>query len=135
VSLEAVAAGLRRDSSDLALYGGFLISTVLEALPPEMVAVERHRTATDRLRGRPGEVVSVAVDLADHRYTLRRRAVGVRPEATVAHQSGGITMSSDTVPLDVWARRLAEDLVARAGADAAAADAAARLAVPRGSDL
>ncbi len=134
-SLDAVAAGLRRDGSDLALYGGFLISTVLEALPPEMVVVERHRTGSDRLKGRPGEVVSVQVDLGDFRYRLQRKAVATRPDATISHTSGGITMSTDTVPLDEWARRLAEGLVARAGADAAAADAAARLAVPRGSDL
>lgn len=134
-ALEAVAAGLRRDSSDLALYGGFLLNTVTEALPPEMVQVERRRSAGDRLHGRPGELTAVQVDLGDHRFRLQRTAVGVRPQATVAHASGGITMNTETVGLDEWAQRLATALVEQAGADAAAADAAARLAVPRGSDL
>ena len=86
-ALEAVAAGLRRDSSDLALYGGFLLNTVTEALPPEMVQVERRRSAGDRLHGRPGELTAVQVDLGDHRFRLQRTAVGVRPPATVAHAS------------------------------------------------
>lgn len=134
-ALEAVAAGLRRDSSDLALYGGFLLNTVTEALPPEMVRAERHRTAGDRLHGRSGELTAVEVDLGDHRFRLQRTAVGVRPQASVGHASGGITMNTETVGLDEWAQRLAAALVEQAGADAAAADAAARLAVPRGSDL
>lgn len=135
VSLEAVAAGLRRDGSDLALYGGFLLNTVVDALPPELLEVESHRTAADRLRGRPGEVVGVQVDLGDFRYRLQRRGAGARPQATVAHLSGGVTLSTDEVSLDRWAQRLAEGLVQQAGADAGAADAAARLAVPDGSSL
>lgn len=134
-ALEAVAAGLRRDSSDLALYGGFLLNTLTEALPPEMVQAERRRSAGDRLHGRPGELTAVQVDLGDHRFRLERAAVGVRPHATVSHASGGITMNTEAVGLDEWAQRLAAALVEQAGADAAAADAAARLAVPRGSDL
>jgi len=133
--LDAVAAGLRRDGSDLALYGGFLLNTLTEALPPDLVSIERHRSAADRLHGREGDVTGVQVDLGDRRFRLVRSGVGVRPSATVGHQSGGITLNTETVGLDEWAERLAAALVERAGADAAAAAAAARLAIPRGSDL
>lgn len=133
--LAAVAAGLRRDGADLSLYGGFLISTLTEALPADLVRVERHRTAADRLRGRDGEIVAVSVDLADNRFRLTRRSVGARPETTVAHVSGGVTMSTQTVSLDAWAAQLSAALLAAARTDAVAADAAARLAIPRGADL
>jgi hypothetical protein len=134
-ALEAVASGLRRDGSDLALYGGFLINTLTEALPEDLVQVERKRSATDRLRGRDGEIVSVAVDLGSLRFRLRRADVGARPETTVGHVSGGITMKTDTVTLDAWADQLARALVDAAAGDAAAADAASRIAIPRGADL
>ncbi len=133
--LEAVAAGLRRDGADLSLYGGFLINTLIEALPPDLVRVERRRSAADRLRGREGDVVAVGVELGDKRFRLARPGTGARPEATVGHVSGGVTMSTTTVPLDAWAQDLAAALVTAAGRDAAAADAASRLAIPRGADL
>lgn len=134
-ALEAVAARLRRDGSDLALYGGFLLNTVTEALPSDLVRVERQRSAADRLRAREGVVTGVQVDLGDLRFRLVRRSVGERPAATVGHQSGGVTMNTETVDLDAWAQRLAAALVEQAAADATVADAASRLAVPRGSDL
>jgi hypothetical protein len=134
-AIEAVAAGLRRDGADLSLYGGFLINTLTEALPEDLLRIERKRSASDRLRGRDGEIVGVSVDLGDHRFALTRAGVGARPQTTVAHVSGGITMSTSPVALDDWAGQLAAALVAAAGRDAAAADAAARLSIPRGSDL
>jgi hypothetical protein len=134
-ALEAVASGLRRDGSDLALYGGFLINTLVEALPEELVRQDVKRSASDRMRGRPGEVVGVSVDLGDLRFQLRRSGVGARPETTIGHVSGGITMKTDTVTLDAWADALARALVVAAGQDARAADAASRLAIPRGIDL
>lgn len=134
-ALAAVAAGLRRDGADLSLYGGFLINALTESLPEELVQVERKRTAGDRMRGRPGEIVAVGVDLGDSRFRLTRAGVGARPQTTVSHVSGGITMKTETVSMDAWAAQLSAALQTAGSQDAAAADAAARLAIPRGSDL
>lgn len=133
--IEAVAAALRQDGQDLALYAGFLLNTLTEALPAELVQLERQRTAADRLRGRPGQVVGVTIAIGDRRYRLVRRGVGARPQATVAQLGGAIVLKTREVALDTWAQELAAALVAVGTNDARAAEALQRLTIPRGADL
>ena len=54
-----VTAALRLDSADVAVYASALTNSLSEALPPGYVAVERERSMSDRMRGRPGEVSKV----------------------------------------------------------------------------
>jgi hypothetical protein len=128
--LEVLAAGLRRHSGDLSMYAGFLLNTLSEALPAEMVQVERRSGLFSRLRGGEQPVVAVSVLLGSRGFTIRREKVGAPAVVTIRHQSGGITMRSETVPIAEWSRQLAAGLAAYADQNAAAAEALARLTLP-----
>jgi hypothetical protein len=128
--LEVVAAGLRRHSSDLSLYAGFLLSTLSEALPPELVQLERERGLGARLRRGEPPVTAVSVLLGDLQFTLRRAKVGAAPAASVGHQSGGVVLRTETLPLVDWSRQLALALADYAQHNAGVADALARFTLP-----
>jgi len=128
--LEVLAAGLRRHSGDLSMYAGFLLNTLSAALPPEMVQIERRGGLLARLRGTGAPVVAVSILLAGRGFTLRRERVGAPAVATIRHESGGVTMRTDTVPLDVWSRQLAAGLAGYAEQNAAAAEALTRFTLP-----
>lgn len=127
--LEVLAASLRRDSGDLSLYAGFLINTLSATLPPEMVLIERKPGLFGRVRD-DAPVLGVGVLFGDRRFTLRRDAVGKPVVAQIKHESGGVVLRSETVSMDVWSRELAVQLAHYAQANAAAADAVRRLAMP-----
>ena len=60
-SLEMITAALRADSADVALYARVLTESLGDALPPGCVQVDRARTMSDRMHGRPGEVRKITV--------------------------------------------------------------------------
>jgi hypothetical protein len=129
--LEVLATELRRHSGDLSLYAGFLLTTLTEALPPELVEVERGGGGLlGRLRGQEPPVVAAAVRLGDQSFGLRRAKVGAAPVATVRHESGGIALRTETVTLDEWSHRLAAALGAYAERHAGAAEALRRFTLP-----
>jgi hypothetical protein len=128
--LEVLAARLRRDSSDLSLYAGFLINTLSATLPPEMVWVERKSGLFGRIRD-DAPVLGVGVLFGDRRFTLRRDAVGKPVTAQIKHESGGIVMRTETVGMDVWSRELATELAGYAQANAAAAATLRALTEPK----
>jgi len=132
--LELLAAELRRNSGDLSLYAGFLLTTLSAALPPEMVTIEREG-GLGRLLRRRGEpaVLAVSVVMGEQRFTLRRDRVGAPPVATIGHRSGGVVLRTETLPIADWSRRLAAELGSYAEQNAAAADALARLTLPGAS--
>ena len=129
--LETLAAQLRRHSDDLALYAGFLLTTLSSALPPEMLRVE-HRGGglVGRLRGTPPAVVGVAVVLGSRSFLLRREKVGAPPVAAVQHESGGVVMRTEKLGLQEWSQQLAAGLAGYATENSAAADVLARLTLP-----
>jgi hypothetical protein len=127
--LELLAATLRQDSNDLSLYAGFLIHTLSETLPPEMVVIERRAGLFGRVK-EDAAVLGVSVLFGDRRLTLRREAVGKPVIAQIKHESGGIVMRTETVGMEVWSRELASQLTRYAEANAAAADAVRRLILP-----
>ena len=53
LSLDMVTAALRADSTDVAIYARVLAQSLGEALPADCVSVERERSMSDRMRGRP----------------------------------------------------------------------------------
>lgn len=120
-----VAAALRADSADVAVYARVLAGSLGDALPPDWVTIERERSMSDRMRGRPGEVSKVSVRLGDNLMTLAVR--GGRPTAEVCREVRGVVLSRETVPLQDWAARLASALVAHAESNAQAAQALRRL--------
>ena len=124
-SLDMVAAALRADSSDIAIYARVLTESLGDALPPGFVTVARDQSVSDRMRGRPGRVTKITVRLGEQVLTL-----GVErgmPVAEICREVRGIVLSRQPVPLDKWAAELARALVKYAEDNAAAAEALRKL--------
>jgi hypothetical protein len=125
LSLEMLTAALRMDNADVAVYARALTKSLSEALPPGYVTVERERSMSDRMRGRPGEISRVDVKLGDQVMTL---AVNKgQPVAEICRQVRGVVLSRESVPLGQWATALANALVAHAENNAQAAEALRRM--------
>src|SRR5258705_6527628 len=74
--LELVTAALRADSADVAVYARVLTESLGDSLPPGCVTIERDRSVSDRMRGRPGTVSRITVRLGERAMSL---AVAARP--------------------------------------------------------
>ena len=125
LSLEMVTAALRLDSADVAVYARVLTKSLSEALPPGYVTVERERSMSDRMRGRPGEISKVAIRLGDQLMTLEVK--NGQPAAEICREVRGVVLSRQNVPLQQWASALASALVQHAESNAQAAQALRRL--------
>ena len=123
--LDLVTAALRADSADVAIYARVLTESLSEALPPGTVMVERERSMSDRMRGRPGEVSRVVVRLDEQVMTLSVRHG--QPAAEVCREVRGVVLSRTPVPLGDWTAALASALVTYAERNAAAAQALRKL--------
>ena len=134
VEVATLAAALRADAGDLALYAGFLLNSLGDALPPELVTVDRTRSLADRVRGADGTVTGVHLRLGEELFSLRRDRVGAAGTATVSHEVGGIRLSTETLALDAWSTRVSAALLVRARADSAAAAALTGLLASRALD-
>ena len=124
-SLDMVTAALRADSADLAIYARVLTESLGEALPPDCVTVDRDRSMSDRMRGRPGQVSKITVRLGDRVMTLGLQRGA--PVAEVCSEVRGVVLSRQQVPMGVWTQELARALVAQAEQNAEAARALRRL--------
>jgi hypothetical protein len=122
-----VTAALRLDNADAAMYAGVLANSLSEALPPGYVAVDRERSMSDRMRGRPGEISRVEVKLGDQVMTLAIK--DGRPAAEICREVRGVVLSRQTVPLQQWAAALASALMSHAESNAQAAQALRRLVI------
>jgi hypothetical protein len=125
LSLDLVTAALRADSADLAIYARVLTESLSEGLPPGTVSVERERTVSDRMRGRPGEVSKVTVRLGDQVMTLAISRG--QPAAEICKEVRGVVLSRQPVPLNEWTAALAAALVTHAERNAVAAQALRKL--------
>ena len=118
LSLDMVTAALRADSTDVAIYARVLTQSLGEALPSDCVTVDRERSVSDRMRGRPGEISKVAVRLG---YQLMTLAVkNGQPSAEICREVRGVVLSRQNVPLQQWASALAGALVVHAESNAQA---------------
>ena len=120
-----VTAALRMDSADVAIYTRVLTKSLSEALPPGYVTVERERSMSDRMHGRPGEISKVAVRLGDQLMTLAVK--NGQPAAEICREVRGVVLSRENVPFQQWASTLASALVVHAENNAQAAQALRRL--------
>jgi hypothetical protein len=125
LSLEMVTAALRLDSNDVAIYASVLTKSLSEALPPDVVSVERERSMADRMKGRPGEVSKIEVRLGDQVMTLAVK--NGRPVTEICREVRGVVLSRQPVPLQQWASALASALMVHAENNAQAAEALRRL--------
>jgi hypothetical protein len=121
-----VAAALRADSADVAVYARVLTESLGDSLPPGTVSVDRERPSmSDRMHGRTGQVSKITVRLGDRVMTL-----GVQrgaPVAEICTEVRGVVLSRQPVQVGVWAQELARALVEHAEQNAEAATALRRL--------
>ena len=125
LSLDLVAAALRADSADVAVYARVLTDSLGDALPEGVVTVDRERSVSDRMRGRPGEVAKITVRLGDQMLTLAVRRG--QPAAEICREVRGVVLSRRPVQVTEWAAELAKALVAYADQNAQAAQVLRRL--------
>ena len=124
-SQDMVTAARRADSADLAIYTRVLTESLGDALPPDCVTVDRDRSMSDRMRGRPGQVSKITVRLGERVMTLGLQRGA--PVAEVCSEVRGVVLSRKEVPMGVWTEELARALVAHAEQNAEAARALRRL--------
>ena len=125
LSLDMVTAALRADSADVAIYARVLTESLGDALPAGWVTIERDRTASDRMRGRPGQVAKITIRMGDLVMTLGvKRGV---PVAEICREVRGVVLSRQPVPVGTWAEELARALVAHAEQNADTAQALRKL--------
>jgi hypothetical protein len=124
-SLDMVAAALRADSSDIAIYARVLTESLGESLPPGSVSIDRNRSASDRMKGRPGNVTKITVRLGEQVLTLAVQRG--QPAAEICKEVRGIVLSRQQVPIDQWAAELARALVGQAEQNAVTAQALRKL--------
>jgi hypothetical protein len=124
-SLDMVTAALRADSSDIAIYARVLTESLGDALPASCVTIDRDRSVSDRMKGRPGTVTKITIRLGDQVMTLR--LTGGAPAAEICREVRGVVLSRQPVQVGQWAAELAKALVNHAEQNAETAEALRRL--------
>ena len=125
-SLEMITAALRADSADVALYARVLTESLGDALPEGCVAVDRARTMSDRMHGRPGEVRKITVRLGEKVLILTVQP-GRPPAAEICREVRGVVLSRQPAGLQEWVDDLARELVAQAQQNAQTAEVLRKL--------
>ena len=96
LDLDLVTAALRADSADATIYAQVLTESLGESLPPGCVTIERDRTVSDRMHGRPGKVTKITVRLGEQVMTLAVRAG--QPSAEILQQiAKGLRISAEAL--------------------------------------
>ena len=126
VSLDMVTAALRADSTDVAIYARVLAQSLGEALPADCVSVERDRTMSDRMRGRPGQVTKVTVRLGEKVLTFAT-APGRLSAAEICREVRSVVLSRQPAGMQEWVDELARELAAHAQQNANAAEVLRKL--------
>jgi hypothetical protein len=124
-SLDMVTAALRADSSDIAIYAKVLTESLGDSLPPDCILVDRDRSVSDRMKGRPGTVRKITIRLGDQVMTLGLDRGA--PAAEICREVRGVVLSRQPVPVGQWAAELAKALVSHAERNAETADALRKL--------
>ena len=125
-SLEMITAALRADSADVALYARVLTESLGDALPEGCVAVDRARTMSDRMHGRPGQVRKITVRLGEKVLILTVQP-GRPPAAEICREVRGVVLSRQPAGLQEWVDDLARELVAQAQQNAQTAEVLRKL--------
>lgn len=125
LDVEQLAAALRADSSDLDAYHRILSSSIGDLLPGGLVEVDRQRSMSDRVAGRPGTATAIRLHLGDR--TLELVAHHGRLIATIAQEVRGVTISKKEVPVSEWVQALAVHLAALAADSSSAREALGKL--------
>jgi hypothetical protein len=125
LSFDLVAAALRADSADVAIYARVLTDSLGDVLPPGVVEIDRERSVSDRMRGRPGEVAKITVRLGEQVLTLASQRGQLAAE--ICKEVRGVVLSRRPVPVAEWAAELTRAMLAYADQNAQAAQVLRRL--------
>ena len=90
-SLDMVTAALRADSADVAIYARVLTESLGDALPAGCVTIDRARSMSDRMHGRPGQVSKITVRLGEQVLSLGVQT-GREPETSGRDNLGTIAL-------------------------------------------
>lgn len=112
--------------ADVVSLSQVLTVTLADTLPAGMVRIERHRTLTDRIAGRPGHPIAVTIAADDKILTLKTPPDGP-VEATVTHTVRGVTLSRTPMSPQMWIAELATALTKLADTDETTRTALERL--------
>ncbi|MCU1489212.1 MAG: hypothetical protein JWM85_617 [Acidimicrobiaceae bacterium] len=123
--VDLLAAALRADQADLDTYSRVVLGTLADALPAGVVEVDRDRSVSDRMAGRPGRVRALRIGLGDVVLELVSARNGL--QGMVTRQVRGVAISRKEVTLPAWTALLAEHLHRIATESASARQALARL--------
>jgi hypothetical protein len=126
LSLEEITAALRADSTDVAIYARVLSESLGEALPEGCVVVDRDRSMSDRLHGRPGQVTKITVRLGEKVLTLSVQP-GRPPAAEICREVRGVVLSRQPAGLQEWVSDLARELAVQAQQNAHTAEVLRKL--------
>jgi hypothetical protein len=126
VPLGRLVEMLTGDRADVASLSRVLGGALADALPAGVVQVEHARTMSDRLRGRDGTPISVAVTLGDRAFVMRQGGGG-RPEPMISQAVRGVVISRRPVSVTEWIAELASAVREQAAQDVQARAALTRL--------
>jgi hypothetical protein len=115
LSFDRVAASLRADARDLAVFLEVLAGKLAGALPSG-VTVEHEGGLLSRKR-----VKRLQVQLGEHRYELARAGSGL--EGRHSHSVRGITLKTEVLAIEDWIVALAQRLAEQAKGSEKARDA------------
>lgn len=125
LSFDLVAAALRADSADVAIYARVLTDSLGDVLPPGVVEIDRERSMSDRMRGRPGAVAKITVRLGEQVLTLASQRGQLAAE--ICKEVRGVVLSRRPVPVAEWAAELTRAMLAYADQNAQAAQVLRRM--------
>ncbi len=129
--LALLSAALRADHADLSTYAKVLMSSLEDALPAGVIEVERDRSLSDRVAGRPGEVRTLRIVLGEETLELHAARSGL--VATLARRVRGVAISRRELTLEAWSAALAHALSHFAAESEAARQALERMLGAGGS--
>jgi len=119
LSFDRVAASLRADARDLAVFLEVLAGRLTDALA-SAVSVEREGGLLSRKR-----VKRLQVKIGEHRYELAR--VGSGLEGRRSHSVRGITLKTEVLAIEDWIAAVARHLTEQAKVSEKAREALSRL--------
>jgi hypothetical protein len=125
--VQLLAAMLRAEQAEVASYARVLSGALAQALPAGMVEIDYQRSASDRIKGRPGRAVRLVVHGENRDLELHEAPRGGGIEAELRQVVRGVVISRRSIGVEEWLHALAQDIARAAARDTAAREALERL--------
>jgi hypothetical protein len=116
-ALGQLVEALSGDRADVASLTAVLTGALADAMPPGVVVVDYDRSLSDRMHGREGTPIGIAVTLGDTVLSMTRGG-DRRPQPTVARSVRGVILTRRPVSVVEWVSLLATHVQQLADEDA-----------------